>query len=139
MNQEIVEKFKSYFTQMNLDDDTALIDIYADNIQFTDPIHQITGLQNLKSYFGQLNKNLLEGTFTFTDESIVNNKAFLSWEMCLKLKRPKKIVRAAGISILTIENKVVSQRDYFDAGELFYEHIPLFGWIIRFIKKKIAG
>lgn len=123
---------------MNLGDDTVLNDFYADAIQFTDPIHQISGLHNLRSYFKQLNENLLDGTFEFTDESIVDNKVYLSWEMKLKLKRPKKIINASGISFLVIEEKIIRQRDYFDAGELFYEHVPILGTVVRLIKKKIA-
>lgn len=60
--------------------------------------------------------------------------------MNLKLKRPKKSVNATGISVLTIkEEKIIEQRDFFDAGELFYENIPILGSIIRFIKKKITA
>ena len=86
-----------------------------------------------------MNDNLIEGTFVFTEESVVENKAYLSWEMNLKLKRPNKNVKASGISVLTFEEKIIRQRDYFDAGEMFYENIPLLGGIIRFIKKKIVS
>lgn len=139
MNQPIIDKFKSYFTQMNFDHPSVLNEIYSDQIVFKDPIHEIEGIKNLKAYFDQLNNNLIEGAFAFTDETIVDNKAYLSWEMHVKLKRPKKRIVASGISVLTVEEKITHQRDYFDAGEMFYEHIPLLGGIIRSLKKKIAG
>ncbi|MGJ3234171.1 nuclear transport factor 2 family protein [Marivirga sp.] len=113
-------------------------EIYSDDIVFKDPVHEIYGIENLKKYFNKLNENLIDGSFNFTNESIVDNRFFLSWEMNLKLKRPKKNVKASGISVLIIEEKIVSQRDYFDAGELFYENIPVLGGIIRSIKKKLA-
>jgi len=40
--------------------------------------------------------------------------------------------------VLTVEDKIVEHRDYFDAGELFYENVPILGGIIRTLKKKIA-
>lgn len=139
MQIEIIEKFKAYFTRLKLDDDTALNEIYSDHVLFIDPIHRINGIENLKSYFKKLDSNLIEGTFQFTDESIIDNTAYLQWEMNLQLKRPKKNVKASGISVLTFEQKIIKQRDYFDAGELFYENIPVLGSLILYLKKKIAG
>jgi hypothetical protein len=83
----------------------------------------------------KVNHNLIEGSFQFIYESFIDNKAYLSWEMHLYLKRPNKNVKASGISVLTIKEKIISQRDYFDAGELFYENIPVLGALIRFLKK----
>ncbi|PCH66730.1 MAG: transcriptional regulator [Bacteroidetes bacterium] len=138
MNNIILEKFKNYFTKLNLDDSSALDEIYTDDVLFKDPIHEISGIGNLKYYFEKLNKNLIEGSFLFTDEAISNDKIYLIWEMNLKLNRPRKKVTASGISVLTIRDKIISHRDYFDAGELFYENIPLLGGIIRMIKKQIT-
>jgi hypothetical protein len=138
MDRKIIEKFKGIFTQMNLDNDAILNEIYSDQVVFIDPIHQVVGLENLTNYFNKLNSNLIEGSFRFIEESIVDNKAYLSWEMHLKLKKPKTNVKASGISVLTIENKIIKHRDYFDAGEVFYENIPILVGIISLIKRKIA-
>ncbi len=138
MKTIILEKFKNYFAQIDFTKNSILDEIYSDDIVFKDPIHEIHGIENLKKYFNKLNENLVEGSFEFTEESIVDNKAYLSWEMDLKLKRPNKNVKASGISVLIIEDKIISQRDYFDAGELFYENIPVLGGIIRRIKKKLS-
>ena len=105
MEQIIIEKFRNYFAQMDFSNDSMLSEIYSDNVVFIDPIHEINGIDNLSKYFDKLNSNLVEGSFLFTDESILDNKAYLSWEMNLKLKRPNKNVKASGISVLTIEEK----------------------------------
>ena len=139
MNKEVIKKFKGYFTELDLEDIAALNEIYSDDVLFNDPIHEISGIENLKSYFKKLNENLIQGSFLFTDETITDNKAYLSWELTLKLKKPKQNVKASGISVLTFEQKITHHRDYFDAGELFYENIPILGGIIRFLKKKIAS
>ena len=138
MNKEVINKFKRYFTELNLEDASLLDEIYADEILFKDPIHEISGIENVKLYFKKLNENLISGSFIFTDESIIDNQAYLCWELKLKLKTPDKNIKASGISVLTFEQKITKHRDYFDAGELFYENVPLVGGIIRLLKKKIA-
>ena len=139
MHTETVEKFKTYFRQMDLDNSVGLSEIYADNILFIDPIHRVSGIENLKTYFKKLDSNLIEGSFEFTAESIIDHTAYLQWEMNLKLKKPKTKVKASGISVLTLDQKVIVQRDYFDAGAVFYENVPVLGTVIRFLKRKIAG
>jgi len=139
MDMQAVEKFKAYFTLMKLGDNSGLDEIYADDVTFIDPIHKISGLENLKSYFKKLDSNLIEGSFQFTDEISSDNKVYLQWEMTVKLNQPKKIIKTSGISVLIVDQKIIQQRDYFDAGELFYENIPVLGSIIRFLKKKIAS
>jgi limonene-1,2-epoxide hydrolase len=135
---EVVEKFKQYFVEINDSKETLLREIYADHVFFQDPIHEIQGIEPLILYFRKLNRNLIEGSFQFTSESLVDAKAFLTWEMKLKLKRPNQTVTASGISVLAIENKIIHQRDYFDAGELFYEHVPILGGVIRRLKRNLA-
>ncbi|MCC5929162.1 MAG: nuclear transport factor 2 family protein [Cyclobacteriaceae bacterium] len=139
VNNDLVKKFKDYFTQMKLEDDNILKEIYSENVIFIDPIHRINGLDSLITYFKKLNRNLIEGSFQFTHESAIDNIAYLQWEMNLQLKRPKKNVKATGISVLYFDEKIIMQRDFFDAGEIFYENIPVMGSIIRFIKSKISG
>lgn len=104
MITQFLEKFKHYFSPINFNDQSILKEIYSDHIVFKDPIHEIQGIENLKAYFQKLNDNLTEGSFHFTDKSVIGNKAYLSWEMGLKLKRPKKNVKASGISVLIIED-----------------------------------
>jgi limonene-1,2-epoxide hydrolase len=44
-----------------------------------------------------------------------------------------------GISHLKfLENQVIYHRDYFDLGEMVYEHVPVLGKIVRFIKNSLG-
>lgn len=138
MDKDVLNKFKEYFQKIELNKTSDLYKIYDDQVVFRDPIHEIHGLSALAEYFEKLNHNLKEGSFEFTSESIIENTAYLTWEMSLMLKKPNKEVKASGISVIIIKDKIIQQRDYFDAGELFYEHIPVLGSFIRLFKKKIA-
>lgn len=32
---------------------------------------------------------------------------------------------------------ITRQRDYYDAGEMIYEHLPLLGWAVRGVKRRV--
>jgi len=140
MKHPAVEKFIQYFEYLDPTSSNDLSDFYDDELIFEDPMHRIEGRKNLVAYFQKLNANLKSGRFTFHTKDVTSHKAYLEWTMEVELKRPsgKKIV-ADGISVLTFDQKITAQRDYFDAGQMFYEGIPLLGGIIRWIKRKIAG
>lgn len=133
-----VRKFMAYFEEINPEAIDDLNDIYADNILFRDPIHEISGIDSLKAYFKSLNKNLHSGTFEFSTVDLAGNICYLQWIMRLTLKRPMKKIEVKGISILTFEEKITFQQDYFDMGALAYEHIPLIGGIIKGLKKRMS-
>lgn len=132
-----LQQFKTYFQEMELNNLSVLDDFYDERILFKDPIHELQGLAELKKYYQNLNKNLKQGSFSFRKEAIVEDTAYLEWTMKLKLKRPSKHISVDGITLLTINKKIVSQRDYFDAGALIYEHIPVLGYFIRSVKRKM--
>ncbi len=134
---DCVKKFVSYFENLNDNEVTSLSGIYDDRIIFQDPIHRLDSISAVTSYFQKLNKNLKSGGFNFTSVRIVERTCYLEWVMKVELHRPKKEVSAKGISVLTYEDKITYHRDYFDAGELFYENVPVLGGIIRMIKQRL--
>jgi len=59
----------------------------------------------------------------------------------MHLSHPKlnagNTISVQGHSKLVFEGeKIINHRDYFNAGELLYKHIPLLGNIINFIDKR---
>lgn len=133
-----IQGFIIYFEEIKQESIDDLNDIYADNIIFKDPIHEISGLDSLKNYFSALNSNLQSGKFEFSSIDLSDKKCYLHWTMVLKLKKPRQHIQVRGISVLTYEEKIILQEDYFDMGELAYEHIPLIGGIIKSIKKRMS-
>lgn len=134
----IVQQFIDYFEKLSDNKDLDLSTLYDENIVFQDPVHKIEGLKKLEAYFEKLNKNVKTARFDIHTTDVVGNKAFLEWTMHTTLKLPpNKKVSAQGISILTFDDKIKTHRDYFDAGELFYENVPLLGFVIKGFKKAL--
>ena len=54
----LVDDFIQLYQALNKDNLHLLAQVYDDNISFTDPMHQITGLASLTQYFAKLYKNV---------------------------------------------------------------------------------
>lgn len=121
----------------------SLADIYSDDIQFHDPLHAVNGLNNLTDYFADTMTNLVECRFEFhhSMEMPDRGEAILFWTMHYRHKKLAggKRLELTGNSHLLFNDKVYYHRDYYDAGSMLYEHIPLMGFAIRKIKKKVGA
>lgn len=127
-----------HFEEMDLKTVDDLDAVYAPGVLFQDPVHKIEGREGLKRYFLALNKNLVEGKFDFTSVDVMDGRCFMQWVMRVRLKRPKKTIVLHGLTLLEYGELITFHRDYFDLGEMVYEHVPILGGILRRIKKKLA-
>jgi ketosteroid isomerase-like protein len=130
-------------TYDNLDkSNIAIIDnLYAEDVVFIDPFHEIHTRDNLSQYFAQLYQNVDNIRFDFHHEMSNGNEHYIAWEMALehpKLNQGIAFV-VAGTTFLknNEQGKVYYHRDYFDAGAMLYEQVPVIGPVVKWLKKKL--
>lgn len=121
----------------------TLVDVYSEDIQFRDPLNAVNGLPELTQYFGEVMGNFVECRFEFhhSMEMPERGEAMLFWTMHYRHKKLArgKALELTGNSHLLYKDKVYYHRDYYDAGSMVYEHLPLMGFTIRRIKKRIGA
>ena len=67
-------------------------------------------------------------------------EGYLRWVMSYRHPRLAggKVIRVSGCSHLLWRDKVYRHRDYFDAGALLYEHLPVLGRVIAWLKRRMG-
>lgn len=137
-----LERFKLLYQQLNRDSITAELirSCYADDVSFYDPFHQIRGVQALTEYFVSMYSNVEHISFNFTGSWHQDNSSMLRWTM--KFSHPRisrgELIAVEGCSELHWqEGKIVRHQDFFDAGAMLYEHLPLLGWAIGKLKERM--
>lgn len=129
--------------------DPALVDaldqIYSDDVVFEDPLHRVEGLSALRRYFAGLVEGLDECRFEFTDvltesASGQGGQAVLFWTMHYRHRKLRggAPLSLAGSSHLKFTDRVIYHRDYFDAGAMLYEHVPVLGFVIGKLKARLG-
>lgn len=139
----VISRFCELYQDIaNLDVD-RLDGVYGHAVLFVDPVTTHTGIGALKAYFSRLLENAAQCRFDINNvvpcEQNDNNIHFVvTWTMQLTLKSGK-FIALDGISELRIENDlIVYHRDYYDIGAMVYEHLPVLGKLIKYIKRKLA-
>jgi hypothetical protein len=137
----IIEQFIRLYQDLDKSNIDSIDSIYAPEIQFNDPFHQVDGLINLKAYFYQLYINVESIDFTFGESLSDNDNHFIQWTMTLK--HPKlnggKSFAVQGASLLKVnsDQQIIFHRDYFDAGVMLYEQLPILGGLVKLIKRRV--
>ena len=138
-----MEKFLDIYRNLNAKNLHLLKEVYAEEVRFIDPAHEIVGLKALTSYFGKMYENIEPPRFRFAHYLAGESEGYVQWEM--EFSHPKlgggKAITVPGTSFVRFDNsgKVFFHRDYFDLGAMLYEHLPVLGRIISSIKRRLGS
>ncbi|PWE43238.1 nuclear transport factor 2 family protein [Pseudomonas prosekii] len=138
---EFLEHFARQFAGLNKDNLQRLGELYSDDVHFTDPLHDVHGLSDLHAYFAKLYANVSELSFDFRGfDQVREGEGYLRWVMSYRHPRLDggRLITVDGCSHLLWRDKVYRHRDYFDAGALLYEHLPVLGRVIAWLKRSMG-
>lgn len=140
-NTELVDKLQAFYGDLNIDKLDDLDQLYHDDIVFTDPLQHVVGMDDFRAYLKHTMENVEYCHFTFDDQCVGDTQGFMAWQMRYahpKLANGIEII-LPGVSYVTFEDGLIKeQRDYYDLGAMLYEHVPLVGYIIDKIKKRLT-
>ena len=142
MSERLIDKIKRLYCDTSDIDAALLMEIYAPEIVFVDPIHTVHGRDALLNYFKSMYQNVTSCRFEFIDEVITDEKMAIKWDMTLCHKKLNKglpiVVR--GISYIHINSgQIVFHEDVYDLGALIYEYIPVLKHPVRWVKVQAIG
>ena len=154
-SKEIVKQFKALYKNLNAnstacaetESDKLLLDeVYSENIEFRDPLHSIHGLSSLRSYMNNMYGNVISCDFIFLGDWITEpgpdgrGSACVKWDMIFR--HPKLAggspVTVRGMSHIRFSDRIDYHEDIFDLGAMLYEHVPLVGRVVIWLKSRLS-
>lgn len=138
---DFLQRFARDFASLDKNHLDRLGELYGEAVVFRDPLHEVRGLADLQDYFAALYANVSELHFDFHGfDQVREGEGYLRWTLSYRHPRLDRgrPIRVEGCSHLLWRDKVEQHRDYFDAGALLYEQLPLLGGAIRWLKRRLA-
>jgi hypothetical protein len=135
----LLARFKDVFQALRHDTLPLLDEIYAEEIVFEDPLHRVEGLASLKAYFSRMYEGVDSIGFAFGDTFEAPGQAMFTWTMRMSHRRLKRgeVLQLPGASHIRCGARVHYHRDYFDAGALLYERLPVLGGFVRAVRARV--
>jgi hypothetical protein len=137
-----IRRFEDFLA--HLDEKTARENtekVYAPDAYLNDTLKTIHGAPAIRDYFIKTAKGLDSMTVTFDDLAVSGRNYYFRWTMDTRMKNLArgKNVRTIGITMVRFdsEGRVILHQDFWDSAQGVWEHVPVMGGVIRWIRTKI--
>jgi steroid Delta-isomerase len=122
----------------------TLAALYAPNSRFSDPFNSVQGRAAVARVFSHMYEQVHEPRFQVDSAAAHGDVAFLSWTMSfgdLKANGPgNPRSQIVGCTRLRFDGDglVAEHVDFWDPAAQLYEKVPVLGWVMRFIRGRLA-
>ena len=137
LNQQGLDRYVEFYEAMSATSLDRFAEVMTEDACFRDPFNDVQGLGAIRKIFAHMFDNLTEIKFTVRSAALVEGGALLSWELTSKLNgKPWNVLGMSEIRFAA-DGRVTRHIDHWDAGQQFYEHLPIVGWLLRAIRKRL--
>jgi hypothetical protein len=141
VNAELAQRFVALYEQLDRHSIERLGEIYTEDIVFVDPFHRLEGLLALQQYMRGLYQDITNIHFACAAPSVATAEAYVRWTLSVTHPRLAggRPIAVPGVSFLRGDSKIFYHEDFYDGGALLYEHVPILGAGVRFLKRRMQG
>lgn len=135
------EKIQFFFDKLSKDNMSLVEEFYHPQVDFTDPVGHIKGSEKIKAYYGNMYQNVKSINFKFNNFYEAGDTVVAIWTMTLETEQLNggSPFSVDGNSVIKFDDsgKAIYHRDYFDMGAFIYERLPVVGFVIKKIRKRL--
>jgi len=134
-----VERYVAVMEGLRADNLDSLGSVLAERARFVDPFNDVRGVDAVRAVFAHGFEQCPSMRFSVLSRAVDGEHALLRWRMtCGDL--PSDLV-IEGMSQLTLasDGRVAEHVDYWDPAAQLYERVPLLGWLMRRIRRRLAA
>lgn len=141
LSNALIDRFMTLFNETKPDVDALMEECYSTQVLFRDPLVERRGREALGRYLRDAYGNVTRCEFDYGQPLRSQDSVTIPWTMTLEHRRLARgaPIHVDGITLLQGDgNGIEYHRDYYDAGQLIYENVPLLGSVIRWIRRHAA-
>ena len=131
---ELAEWFET-LTPVSLQD---IATVYAQTATFRDPFNDLRGVASVRQVYQHMFETLVEPRFVITSKLIDSANAFMTWRFLFTIRGKAYVIEGGTHFILDEQGLIAIHRDYWDAAQELYEKIPVFGAVLRSLRRKLS-
>ena len=145
MNEAIatpIGRFVDFYQTLTPASLPRIRDVYAEDAWFKDPFNDVHGTDEIERIFAHMFDALTSPRFVIRDTVVEGDTAFLTWDFTFHMKEWKPLVEqhihGASHVRFDVEGRANYHRDYWDAAEELYEKLPVIGWVMRGLRRRMG-
>lgn len=129
--------FYETLTPRSLD---RLTQLCTAEVRFRDPFNEVTGVAAYRAVLEKMFEDLVEPRFIVQDQACSGQVCYLRWTFTFRMspKGAPWVIEGMSEVHFDAEGRVTDHLDHWDSGAQFYARLPVVGWLIRWVRRRIA-
>jgi steroid delta-isomerase len=118
----------------------ALQALVTPDVEFRDPFNDVKGVEAYARVLTKMFQDLDAPKFEVRHAVLDGAVGYLKWRLVFRGKRGRER-SIVGMSELRFDEsgRVARHTDYWDSASQFYERVPILGFVLRLIRRRIAA
>jgi len=115
----------------------------AEDVRYSDPFNELRGGDAFLSVFHRMFEDCIEPRFTLLDVASSGPTAYARWRMTFRPRRwPESapwVIEGVSEIRFAADGKVAAHIDHWDAASQLYARMPLLGWLLRQLRRRLSA
>ncbi len=140
-HQAELDRLVEFFEHISPENIDVLTELYSAEVYFKDPFNEVRGHAAIITIFEHMFQQVDAPRFEVKGSILQGDDACILWEFHFNMKdnsHASQCIYGSSHLHFTIDHRVDSHRDYWDAAEELYEKIPLLGVLMRWLKQRVS-
>lgn len=147
-----LDRYVAFMEAVESFDLDKLEELIGENIHFVDPFNDTLGLTKYRAIIEDMREQLSNLKIEVISSAMIDSSsntgspsqqgnALIRWHLSGNLKAFKDRYWAVeGCSAISFddEGRVTEHLDYWDAAGQLYESFPVVGWVLKYLRRKLA-
>ena len=139
----LIEELVNFFETVSPETVSRIGDLYASDARFKDPFNDVQGVPAIERIFRHMFTQVEAPRFVVTERIVQYDSAMLAWRFEFGVRVGKRVHPQVvnGVTHFKFdgEGKVSLHRDYWDTGEELYMKLPVLGWLVRALRRRLSA
>ena len=135
---EMLAAYGRYFEDLTPDTLPEIARIATPDMRFRDPFNDVRGIDDVVRLLGTM---YAHGTprFEILDRALGQSAGYILWRFTNDPGGGRAPFVITGMSEIHFapDGRISEHIDHWDSGGQFYERIPVLGWLIRLVRKRL--
>jgi len=135
---ETCQRYRHYLETLTPESLDRLSDYVADDVRFEDPFNEVRGVDKMARVFRHMFENVDDIRFTVDHALSDGDRCLMGWRFEGNLGGDPWVFDGTSVLRFGDDGRVIDHVDHWDAGQAFYERLPVIGWMLRRIRNRLA-
>jgi predicted ester cyclase len=132
------DRYRTYLETLTPETLAEISAYVTDDVRFKDPFNDTRGVDAMSRVFRHMFENVEDVNFDIHEMLAEGSVCLMAWHFGGKLSGKSWNFDGTSIIRFAEDGRVVEHIDHWDAGRNFYEHLPLIGWLLSAVRRRLS-